>query len=360
MRIEACETLTEAQRQGVTDLLAELSGRRSIGIEHDPRWPDVLARGLGHRPVWLIARKPRSSTLEGVMALARVRSRLFGRYLVSLPYVSRAGALALDGVTAAALERRAIELGRRWAVRYVELRGEIEADDGGAPAWDRQRTDKARMERALPGDDASLWAALSAKVRNQVRKGASRGLSIRWGGRETLDGFYRVFAVNMRDLGTPVYPRRFFEAVLEGFAGEAECAVVEHEGRPVAGAVLLHGHAPWQSGATSLVPSAASLRDQPQLNANMWMYHELLRRAVALGSVTFDFGRSTVGSGPYRFKKQWGAEPRPLRWVYRMSEPASSVLRADDPAMARRVAAWRRLPVWVTRLIGPPIVRGIP
>jgi hypothetical protein len=108
------------------------------------------------------------------------------------------------------------------------------------------------------------------------------------------------------------------------------------------------------------VPSASALKRYNNTNANMWMYHHLLLRAIGRGSRDFDFGRSSEGSGTYRFKKQWGAQPEPTVWQYHLRRGDIGAARPDNPRYQWKIALWRRLPVWLTRLVGPGIVRGIP
>ena len=206
----------------------------------------------------------------------------------------------------------------------------------------------------LPHDPEELWKALNAKVRNQIRKGTKHELSIQWGGQELVDDFYRVFAVNMRDLGTPVYSRKMFSLILNHFSDSAELAIVRYQGRSIASALLIH------SRSLTQVPSASSLRQYNSTCANMWMYHQLLLRAIERGSREFDFGRSSEDSGTYRFKKQWGALPRPTVWQYYVRKGDVSALRFDNPRFQRKIEIWKKLPVWMTRVIGPNIVRGIP
>jgi FemAB-related protein (PEP-CTERM system-associated) len=158
----------------------------------------------------------------------------------------------------------------------------------------------------------------------------------------------------MRDLGTPVYGRGLFEAILAEFPDRAEFCVVRAGALPVAAALLLHG---W--GVTE-VPSASSLREFNQTNANMLMYWHLLERAVQRGQDVFDFGRSSEGSGTFQFKKQWGASPSPAEWQYRLRAGDVGDMRPDNPRYGLMIRLWRRLPVALTRLLGPGIVRGIP
>lgn len=322
-------------------------------FEHDPRWLDVLGEALGHATAALIARDRAAGPIRGYLPLALVRSRLFGRFLVSLPYLNRAGVVAADPTVRGELIDAAADLAGRRGVQYLELRHH--ADAVTHRAITHNRDDKALMVLDLPADPDALWTGLNAKVRNQVRKGDKAGLTLRWGGIERLEGFYDVFSVNMRDLGTPVYPRRLFERVLTHFPREAELAVVESDGRPIAGALLIH-----QPDGRTQVPSASCLRAFNHTSANTWMYHRLLCRAIGRGSTAFDFGRSSPDSGAFRFKKQWGARPHPTTWQYHVRRGEVGAMRPDHPRMQRRVAAWQKLPVWVTRVVGPAIVRGIP
>ena len=327
--------------------------------EHDPRWLSVLREALGHRPYLLVARSeggPRDS-IVGYLPLALVSSGLFGRFLVSLPYLNRAGVVASDPSVAAALVDRAATLAEDLRARYLELRHEQAIDHARLGAT---RNEKVRMVLQLPDGPEALFNAVGPKVRNQVRKAQKADLAIRWGGGDLVHDFYRVFAVNMRDLGTPVYPKRLFSRILAHFPRDAELAVVDTGGQPIAGALVLH-HPGGAGGApSSQVPSASCLRAWNHTNANMFMYHELLLRSMQRGSREFDFGRSSEGSGTYRFKKQWGAQPHPTVWQYHVIAGDMDAMRPDSASNQRRVRMWKRLPVWTTRLVGPAIVRGIP
>jgi FemAB-related protein (PEP-CTERM system-associated) len=287
----------------------------------------------------------------GFLPLAYLSSLLFGRFLVSLPYLNCAGVSADDPAVGCRLIDRAVALADELGVRYLELRHEGPAEHA---ALTECMTRKVHMRLGLPATAEELWGRLSAKVRNQVRKGQKSGLEVAWGGAELLPEFYAVFSRNMRDIGTPVYGRGLFLSVLDRFPGRAEFCVVRGGGRSVAAAFLLHG---W--GVTE-VPSASSLREYNAACANMLLYWHLLERAVQRGQTVFDFGRSTADSNTFRFKKQWGAEPTPAVWQYYVREGSIADVRPENPRYERMIRIWQRLPVTLTRLIGPTIVRGIP
>jgi FemAB-related protein (PEP-CTERM system-associated) len=320
-----------------------------VELSRHPGWLSVLAESLGHTPYCFEAVE--GGATRGILPLAYLRSLLFGRFLVSLPYLNYGGVLADDEPTAQLLIDGAVQLADRLGVRRLELRHEHPVPH---PRLGHTRTDKVHMRLDLPGTPGTLWTDLDAKVRSQVRKGQKSGLTVVWGTRDLLPEFYAVLSHNMRDLGTPVYGRSLFAHILDRFPTQAEICVVRAERQAVAGAVLLHG---W--GVTE-VPSASALRSHNHTCANMLMYWHLLERSVQRGQDVFDFGRSTRDSGPHRFKKQWGATPAGAEWQYYLRSGSLGDARPDNPRYGRLIRLWRRLPVALTRLIGPPIVRGIP
>jgi FemAB-related protein (PEP-CTERM system-associated) len=314
-----------------------------------PAWLTVLTEGLKHKAYCIEAFV--DGRLVGLLPLCYVRSLLFGRFLVSLPYLNSGGVLADNDDVAQALVDRAVGLADCLKVRHLELRHEKSIDH---PALSRTLTSKVHMRLPLPGTAEQLWNDFDPKVRNQIRKGEKAGLDVLWGGLELLPDFYRVFARNMRDLGTPVFARGLFESVLRQFPDDAEICALRLAGKPVAAALLVHGR-----GVTE-VPSASCLRSHNSTNANMLMYWHLLQRAVSRGQSTFDFGRSSLDSNTFRFKKQWGAQPEPAAWQYYVRRGDVDNMRRESGKYDRFVRIWQRLPVPLTRWIGPAIVRGIP
>jgi FemAB-related protein (PEP-CTERM system-associated) len=330
-------------------LAAYVKENRPGLLSHHPGWLLVLQRGLGHKPYCLEVVE--GGKTRGLLALSYMRSLLFGRFLVSLPYLNYGGVLADDDRAAALLIDRAVRLAREWKVRYLELRHESLHQH---PELTGRSCDKVHMRLALPKMPGELWDGLHSKVRSQVRKAQKNGLTAGWGGKELLPEFHAIFSRNMRDLGTPAYGRKLFRSVLEQFGDRAEICVVRGEGKALAAALLLHGY------GTTEVPSASSLRQYNHTNANMLLYWHLLERAVQRKQSYFDFGRSSADSTTFRFKKQWGALPTPAEWQYHLLSGSAGEMRTGNPKYQRLIAWWKRLPLWLTRLLGPVIVRGIP
>ena len=316
---------------------------------YDFRWLQVLQQGLGHQPYCVVAYE--DGELTGGLPLLHVRSRLFGDHLISMPYVNVGGVRCHDPAAAGALIDRAVVLADQLNVNYLQLRQEEEI---AHPAFNGTLKTKVHMRLPLPSSVEELRASFKSKVRSQVKKSESSELSVHWGREDLLPDFYTVFARNMRDLGTPVFGKRLFECILEHFADEAEICVLRSGSQPASAALLIHGR------TATEVPSASTIREFNPLNANMLMYWHLLQRTVERGQPLFDFGRSTEGSSTYRFKKQWGSEPHPSVWQYYLRAGSVDDLRPDNASFAWKIEMWKKLPVWLTRLVGPTIVRGIP
>ena len=315
---------------------------------HLRAWTDLIGRAFNHRTLYLAART--RTGIAGVLPVVFFRSRLFGTFAVSLPFVNYGGVLADRPDVAAALLDRAVKEARAYGCAHLELRHTVQA----FPSLPSRRHKVAMLLR-LSERPESEWERLDRKVRNQVRKGEKSNLAVATGGLELLDAFYEVFAHNMRDLGTPVYGRSFFREVLRSLPESTRAFVVSHEGRPVAGSIV-HWH-----GATMEVPWASALRSANPLCANVYLYWQMLKFAIERGMLTFDFGRSTPNEGTFHFKKQWGAEPTELVWEY-WTKPGTPVpdLTPKNPKFDLAIKAWQRLPVAVASAVGPRIVRNIP
>jgi FemAB-related protein (PEP-CTERM system-associated) len=319
-------------------------------LSRHPAWLNILSESLGHTPYAIEAIAPDGHTV-GFLPLVFLDTLLFGRFLVSLPYLNSNGVVTHSADVATALVSRSATLADELNVRYLELRHEAAVQH---PALAVSVNHKVHMRLPLPRTEAQLWKGFDPKVRNQVRKGEKPGFIVAWGGAELLPAFHDVLTRNMRDLGSPFYGIELFREIVATFPCEAEVCVVKDGARPIAAALLLHG---W--GVTE-VPTASSLKEYNPTCVNMLLYWHLLKRSVERGQRAFDFGRSTPDGPTYRFKKQWGAEPSPAVWQYHIRSGSVGEMRPDNPRYRRAIRIWQRLPLAVTRRLGPMIVRGIP
>ena len=357
-------------------------------------WKDVIARSYSHPTQYIVARKslahhhdssakrtaPRDgdaaaegNPVVGILPMAHVQHWLFGNRLVSLPYWDAAGVLA----STPAVERMLVEHGLRVAdalsVPAVEFRQyrplqciddtafageplpsghrEIHAARGWRVCLARD-SNKVRMVLDLPDSADALMRSFKAKLRSQIRKPLKDGLVVRIDGADLIDDFYKVFAENMRDLGSPVHSKRIIRETLLSFPDNARIFVVYGHGVPMACSLTLAFN-----GILSN-PWASSLRQYSKDAPNMLLYWSMLEHACSQQCRKFDFGRSTIDEGTYRFKCQWGALPQPLYW-YRFSRDVHADRPIRTPRISRLIEYWKMLPVPVTRVLGPKIRRYI-
>jgi len=311
---------------------------------------DIGRQAFGLETFYLTAQDT-AGELTGVLPLVEQSSLLFGRFLSSVPFFTYGGILAQEAPVAAALAVRASELARQRRARHLELRHA--SPSPGLPC--AERLDKISMVLDLPADEAALSKQLGSKLRSQIKRAEREQPTIHWGGRELLPDFYQVFARSMHELGTPVYPSRFFQITVDALAGLIDVLVVRLRGKAEAAAIIV------RHGDHIEVPWAACSPEGKRVSLNMRLYWEMLKLSVARGARAFDFGRSSTDSGTHKFKAQWGAQPRQLHWYYWLPEGAEIPrLNHSNPKYELAAKAWRRMPLWSANLIGPWVVRNLP
>lgn len=316
-------------------------------VYHLWSWRDIIRETFDRETYYLMAR--RQDQICGVLPLVRLKSFVFGDFLVSMPYLSYGGVIADSQDDALCLIEAGNVLGQQLGVRHVEYRHL--ADFESLP----KRTDKVSMQLELYGDSEEQWKRLGAKRRSQIKRPLREGVEAVQGGEELLADFYSVFALKYRQLGVPVYPLSWFQAILQKFPDKTSVFVVYMRGKPVAASIVI-GY----QGVLE-VPWAASLRYADKFSVNMYLYWTMIKYAEESGFRVFDFGRSSEGSGTWRFKKQWGAAQKQLYWHYWLDRGDElPQLNAANPRYKSAVRAWRHLPLWMTRVIGPQIVKNLP
>lgn len=316
---------------------------------HQYAWRKVIEESFGHRGFYLVA-ETGAGECQGILPLVHMKSLMFGNFLVSVPFVNYGGLLCTSADVEEYLLIEAEKIRSACKASHVELR-HIGLNVSDLPT----RSHKVTMILPLAHDDESQWKGFNAKLRNQIRKAEKSGLVPLVGRLELLDGFYEVFARNMRDLGTPVYAKEFFRNVLTTFPDSSLIIGVKYQGR-----IIAAGIACWFRDVIE-IPWASSISDYKNLCPNNMLYWEAIKFAIGKGFEKFDFGRSTPHEGTYKFKKQWGAEPVQLYWQYLLESGQSlPELNPTNPKYEMAVKVWKQLPLGVTRLLGPHIVRNIP
>ena len=318
---------------------------------HLTPWAAVIRRAFGHATHYAWAEQ--DGAVVGVLPLARMKTRLFGDLLGSTPFCVYGGSIAATPEAKAALDTHAIALRDRIGAPVLEYR-RLEAADAG---WTERPPLYFTFRKPIlvTGDDAKdLQKNIPRKQRAEVRKAIERFKLTSVSNSDT-DGLHRLYAESVRNLGSPVFPRKYFRLLAEAFPGEHDVTTVLHEGTPVTAVLNFHFREqvlPYYGGGS------AAARD---LSANDFMYWEVMRRAGReRGATLFDFGRSKAGTGAFAYKRNWGFEQEQLHYCYQLA-PGASIPdnNPNNPKYKLVIAAWKRLPLPVANLLGPPLVRGL-
>ncbi|MGH8468031.1 MAG: FemAB family XrtA/PEP-CTERM system-associated protein [Gammaproteobacteria bacterium] len=346
---------------------------------HRYGWREVFFRAYGHATYYIMAYegeydsgrensvRPEKSTVNilGVLPLVHLKHIIFGNHLVSLPFLDGGGVLASCRAAEEGLMFEAIRLGLEVGACNIELRDEqpiacwnnVDAlclESAGKPLNTVTRSDKVRMLLTLPASSEMLMQSFTSKLRNQIKKPLREGLTSRVGGVELLEDFYRVFLVNMRDLGSPVHALELMRQTLRVFSEESRILVVYVHKKPVASSLVVGFNKVLRN------PWASSLKKYAPLSPNMLLYFRMLEYACDHRYRIFDFGRSSPGEGTYRFKEQWGAVPAPLYWhCISVGGKPLNLDSSDKVRFEKAIRYWKMLPLPVTRIIGPSIRKHI-
>jgi len=324
---------------------------------HLSGWQRVVERTWGYRQQSLYAE--RDGQLVGVLPLFHIRGRWFGpllgSMLLSTPNAVYGGVAAADEEAHQALVVSAQSLAAGLKVDYLELRDAGLNGREGAGAGSRRRDLYVTFERPLATGEDELRGSFPRDVRRMIRQGEKHGLRAQFGRGELLDEFYDVYAASVRRLGTPVFPQKLFANFLHEFPAASDILLIRLD-RQVAGAVLSFYFRdvvmPYYGGAH---------REFHPAGVNNFMYWELMRQGAGRGFTRFDFGRSMLGTGACEFKRGWRMTERPLPYRFfpiRANEVPD--LNPTNPKFRLMIEVWKRLPLGVTKLLGPKIVRNFP
>lgn len=310
-------------------------------------WRRAVESAFGHRSHYLMATD--GNGVEGVLPLFEVRGLSGGRGLISVPYGVYGGACATSGPARMALLDAATSLAKRIGVRYVELRHR-RGQEMDLPTKSLYVT----FSRPISTSEEENLNAIPRKQRRMTRQGAKAGLRAEFG-TQHLEGFYDVYAASVHTLGSPVLPRRLFRAIAHEFGKDCELLTIWKDDKMVAGVLTLlfeDQALPYYGGAR---------REAFPYAVNDFMYWELMCHVAKAGYRVFDFGRSREGTGPYHFKRHWGFEPEPLPYQYVLLRGGGMPnLSPSNPRMQMAVEAWKRLPLPITKLIGPVLTKYLP
>ena len=334
------------QPGGETAWDAFVRGRPDGTFFHLAGWKRVIEKAFGHKTFYLAAR--RAGSVVGVLPLTLVRSLLFGNSLISNAFCVYGGILAADEEAREALSAVAIEIAKTEHVDCLEFRSVTPAHSGWVPKENLYVT----FRRAIAADNDVNMKAIPRKQRAMVRKGISNGLKSQCD--TDVERLHHIYAHSVRNLGTPVFSKRYFQCLKDEFGDACDVVTVVQGEKPVASVMNFYFRGevlPYYGGG---------LTEARDLAANDFMYWEVMRRAADRGCRSYDFGRSKTGTGAYHFKRNWGFEPTPLTYeFYLVKAQKIPEVNPLNPKFRAFIGLWRRLPLPLTKWLGPAIVRGI-
>ncbi len=343
-------------------------------LYHLSGWREVIQNTYQHPTYYLMAKSTKNYAITGVLPLVHLKHFLFGNALVSMPFFDHGGLLASNHATEKALLETALTLMDRLKAKTIELRHAnrplVLFQKGSSDLLkalvsvntpknqvgklrETVKTHKVSMILELPDSPKTLMKSFKSKLRSQIKKPLKEGLVPKIGGLDLLDDFYRVFTINMRDLGSPVHSINMIKNVVQQFPDRTRIVIVYRKNTPVACSLVVGFK------STLSNPWASSLRKYNRLSPNMLLYWTMLEYASSNVYQFFDFGRSTPNEGTYRFKAQWGAKPKVLHWHYLKWEKKNKNIDSENNKNNLAILIWKRLPLSLTNLLGPQIRKHI-
>ena len=326
---------------------------------HRSEYLIIINKAFNHRCFGYVA-QDKNGKIMGILPVVHTQSHLFGNYATSIPFFNYGGILASSDKA----EKSLILAMKNFAIQNKLSSFQLRQTNEILDAQLTVRKDKSGMLLTLPQEmkligegNAKKRAKLRSQAQLAVRKADEMGISVYqlFGHRELLDDYYEVFGRHMRDLGTPVYSKFFLEKILDVLGSRATLTVIYWKEKPVGCGFLI------QSGQYMEIPWASTLREVNPFSINTHMYWNILSHALASGVKIFDFGRSSIGSGTYKFKRQWGAAPKQCYWhSWTPTGEDAPNLSPTNTKFNLAIKIWKRLPIWLTKIIGPPIFKNLP
>ncbi|MBT3137297.1 FemAB family PEP-CTERM system-associated protein [Alteromonas sp. ALT199] len=327
-----------------------VSNHNNATAYHRFAWQEAVQSAYNHKVMGLIARSSETKQVVGVLPAVLMTTPLMGKKLCSLPYCDVGYAIADSDEIQDQLVEHLKQLGVKTGSKHVEVRNVAATPEDSTLLAHK----KVRMLLPLPSGSDALLASFKSKLRSQIRKAEKNGLIVQLGlSTALIDDFYNVYAQNMKDLGSPVHAKRWFQHIISTYGDSCIVSVVYKDDIAIGGGLVI------KSGSQASIPWASTLRNYNKLAPNMLLYWSLLAHCADNNICTFDFGRSTFEEGTYRFKKQWGATPQLLDWQidgksYSLTNDTAS---NTSPSKIRPAieSVWRKLPLNLTITVGSAI-----
>jgi serine/alanine adding enzyme len=344
---------SENRRADWDDVIAQSTDASS---GHLWQWREVVGSAYGFDSFYLLAQDGRDRPVAAA-PFVFVRSLLYGSELSSMPYLDYGGVCHVDRLDSAARDAARAELiahARELAGKLRAKRLHIRSLQQMQPPF-QVSTEKVAQHLPLASTVDEQLRRLPSERRNRLKRIEKLGLSVNVSGATdpaALADFCAIYSENMRDLGSPTHGRRFFSQLVSGLRDRLSLIRVRSNGRVVAAGLAMNFR-----GSMTLPWTGATAESRPVYGTNA-LYWAGIRLGIETGCHTFDFGRSTFGSGIFEFKRQWGPTPVQPYWstLYLSPRAAAPRQRKSLQTISR---LWRYMPLGVARAVGPGLRRGI-
>ena len=317
---------------------------------HQVEWKHVIEKTYKHQPFYLIERV--DGNIEGILPLFLMKHMLFGKFLVSIPFGDYGGICTQQNDIAEALLLNAVEIAKQQHVKYLELKQLRMLEHESLLL----KTSRVGLVLNLEKDPEKIWNTFKSEIRNRIRKAENNGLKVQFGKTEILNIFYPLYARGMRDMGTPVHSRSFFNNILDEFPDHSSIILVEHGEQVIGGAIATYFKDIME------IPWVVFLHQFKKICPSNLLYWKAIEKGCLKGYQFFNFGRSPFGSGAYEFKKRWGAKPFQLYYQYYIPKGGKipDYTPSTNSSFDMAVRIWQKMPIGLTKIIGPRIIAGIP
>lgn len=318
-------------------------------IYHLSQWNELIRNNFRHSIKYIVLENINS--IEGILPLTEFKSLLFGRFSVSLPFINYGGPLINSSNHFSEIDNYLTEYQKQSDFDFIELRM-----DSSYETTLSVKQHKVTFLIELPDSSEELFNSFGSKIRSQIRRPLKENMYCKAGSENLIHDFYKVYSINMRDLGTPALPKSFFRDVIKTFPEHISIVCVYTKNhKPIAASFLI------QYKDVCEIPWASSLKKFNRFSPNMLLYWESFKIAIERRCKQFDMGRCSPDGGTYRFKQQWGAQEKPLFWYYVLpNSEGLPELNPNNPKYSLLIKTWKKLPSVITNCISPFIIRNIP
>lgn len=316
-------------------------------------WGDAV-ESYGHERQYLLARS--GDKIVAALPLFYMKSRIFGSKLVSPPYAARGSIVTRDDdptdEAIAALTEYTATMANKLDVEFVSLRG---ANLGSVDRFERKNR-YVTFRIPLFERPESTRENIKESRQRQIDQAAESGLKYEVGTSiEDLRDYYRLHLETMRGHGTPPHSFRFFRELWDGLydKNDLHLGLVRKDGSVINGILDLSlGSTVYQWG----VVNDYEYRD---LNGGSYLLWKSLERACEKGFDAYEMGRTREGSGVYMFKKSFGGEKTWYDDYHYFPGDENVLPHPEDEKYDQIKRVWRKLPLSVTRTVGPRVRKDI-